>query len=237
MARDLVRRDRLTLPAPFGPHPGREVGERRVVDQGGEGRHGLHALVAREALRREPDEDRPQEAARARDTWERSVEFMRVGMGRRTAPGIERSFIFGGNEDRESTGRVSSNAIKGGLSTSRNRNNAHFLCFDEPDIGLSARLQAGLGAVLADFARDLPEHLSGLIVVTHAQPIVRALLEVSPRCARVGGGTATTAEWAASVEPPATAEEFLDLGRVATERMRAIQAIMNARKAEQAPRR
>lgn len=175
--------------------------------------------------------------ARARDTWERSVEFMRVGMGRRTAPGIERSFIFGGNEDRESTGRVSSNAIKGGLSTSRNRNNAHFLCFDEPDIGLSARLQAGLGAVLADFARDLPEHLSGLIVVTHAQPIVRALLEVSPRCARVGGGTATTAEWAASVEPPATAEEFLDLGRVATERMRAIQAIMNARKAEQAPRR
>jgi len=161
-------------------------------------------------------------------------EFMRVGMGKRTAPGMERAFIFGGNEDRESTGRISANAVKGGLNTCRGRKHPHVLCLDEPDIGLSEEMQGGLGAALAAFAADLPAHTEGLIVVTHSRHVVRPLLPLAPWCLRAGDDLRPTAEWVAAAPVPATAEDFLGLGAAATARLRAVQAVLDARRPDPA---
>lgn len=161
---------------------------------------------------------------------EAEVEYMRVGMGRRTRPGIERSFIFGADEDRESTGRISANAVKGGINTCRGRKHPHFLCLDEPDVGLSEEMQGGLGALLAGFAADMPDETLGLVVVTHSRHVVRPLLGLSPLCLRVGDDLRPTAEWASAEPRPASAEDFLALGSVATARLRAVQAVLDERK-------
>jgi hypothetical protein len=161
---------------------------------------------------------------------EAKVEFMRVGMGRRTRPGIERSFIFGHDEDRESTGRVSANAVRGGINTCRGREHPHYLCLDEPDVGLSDEMQGGLGALLAGFAADMPDKTLGLVVVTHSRHVAKALLALSPRCLRVGDDLRPTAEWASAEPRPASAEAFLALGSVATGRLRAVQAVLDGRK-------
>jgi hypothetical protein len=71
--------------------------------------------------------------AKSRDESGKRVEFMRVGMGLRTQSGIQRAMMFG-DEERESTGRISSDAVVGGMETCRRRDTPHILCLDEPDI-------------------------------------------------------------------------------------------------------
>jgi hypothetical protein len=100
------------------------------------------------------------------------------------------------------------------------------------DIGLSDEMQGALGQALADFARDLPERTLGLVVVTHSRHVVRPLLGLGPWCMRVGDDRRPTAEWAASMPVPAPAEAFLDLANASTLRMRAVKAVLDARRAK-----
>jgi energy-coupling factor transporter ATP-binding protein EcfA2 len=117
--------------------------------------------------------------------------FMRIGMGKRTESGITRALMFG-DEDRESTGLISSNCVSSGISTCRSKEAPHCLCLDEPDIGLSEEMQHAMGAILSDFAADLPVHTLGLIVVTHSRPIAQQVLGVDPLRIRVGDDLRTT---------------------------------------------
>jgi len=172
--------------------------------------------------------------ANAKDDAGKAVEFMRVGMAKRTEGGVIRAMMFG-DEERDSTGGVSAGVVATGMDTCRGRKAAHFLCLDEPDIGLSERMQGGLGAALASFAASMPDLTLGLVVVTHSRHVAGALLALDPWCIRVGDDVRPTREWAATPEAPATEAEFLGLRGAAHARYRGVQRALNARKAKAGP--
>ena len=78
------------------------------------------------------------------------VEFIPVTMEMRTAPGMQRAFMFG-MEDH-STGNVSVRSVLTALRTCRERTQRHFLLLDEPDTFMPLRAYqvcrcGGLGVV------------------------------------------------------------------------------------------
>lgn len=173
--------------------------------------------------------------SKARELSEgRSGEYMLIGMGKRTEAGMHRAFIFGANEASESTGKVSSRAVRGAFRTCQGREHAHYLCLDEPDIGLSEEMQHGMGAAIADFAAALPPLTQGLVVVTHSRAIARALLAHEPWCIRAGDDLRPTRDWANSAVVPASAGDFWSLEDRARARWHAVQGVLDARKAERA---
>lgn len=166
----------------------------------------------------------------------KQVEWMPVSMGMRTSPGLHRSFMFG-DESNESTGRISLKAVLGGLRTCQSRERPHVLLLDEPDIGLAESYQAALGQLLAEFAADLPVHTRALIVVSHSRALVSALMPLKPTCIRVGDDLRPTAEWIREGDLPKTPADIEALGKKAMMRMRAISAVMTARRAERSAER
>lgn len=116
---------------------------------------------------------------------EYDIEVMNVGMGFRTRQGIARSLVFG-DEGDSSTGLNSYSAVRGGLSTCEQRTTPHMLILDEPDIGLSESFQGGLGLLLAQFARKMPQHTYGLGIVTHSRRLLAHLDPLRPHHLRCG---------------------------------------------------
>lgn len=165
-----------------------------------------------------------------RQTWGR-IEIMDGGMHRRTRAGIERAFMYG-DEERESTGDLSLCFVLTGLRTCRGRETAHILSLDEPDVGLSEGYQMALGDLLHGFAKDLPQHTTGLIIVTHSRPIIERLAPLAPHFVRVGEDARTTAEWLSDGPTPRSIEELQSLHGQSFRRMQAIQAILDARRAQ-----
>ena len=162
----------------------------------------------------------------ASDSGAAQIEVMRLGMGLRTASGMHRAFMFG-EEDRESTGKISINVVLSGMSTCSGRKNPHILMPDEPDIALSPSSHLALGQHLADFAASLPGSTEALVIVTHAREIIRPLLALDPTCIRLGDERRTTAQWVEESDPPATIEELLSLRDKALTRRRAIAKILD----------
>jgi hypothetical protein len=171
--------------------------------------------------------------ANSRDAEDRRVEFMRVGMGRRTESGIPRAMMFG-DEDRESTGGISASVVEQGLRTCASRKAAHILCLDEPDVGMSEDVRGALGRYLAKFARGMPVLTAGLVLVTHSREVVRPLLDLSPWCIRVGEDPRPTRAWADEPPPPMDEEGFLGLAGRNHARMLAIKTVLDARRRRQA---
>lgn len=163
----------------------------------------------------------------------KAVEVISVSMGMRTSPGMHRAFMFG-EEGRDSTGKISLRAVLGGLHTCKGRDNPHVLVLDEPDIGLSEGYRAGLGDLLTEFGRDLPQHTRALIVVTHSRAVAGKLTALNPTCLRIGDDHRPTAEWIRHGDPVRSAADIEELAMKATLRMRAIQAVLNDRQAVRA---
>lgn len=159
------------------------------------------------------------------------IEWMPVSMSMRTSPGMHRAFMFG-DEGRESTGRISLTSVLGGLRTCRGRNNPHVLILDEPDVGLSESYQHGLGDLLTDFAAGLPDLTRALIVVTHSRTIAGALSRAGATKLRIGDDLRPTDDWIRDGEKPRTAKDVEELPEKTRARMKAIQAVINARKEE-----
>ncbi len=164
----------------------------------------------------------------------RKLEWLPVSMGLRTEPGIHRAFMFG-DEQSDSTGKISVRSVLGGIRTSRGRENAHVLCLDEPDIGLSEGYAAGLGDLLAAYAADLPPSSEGFVVVTHSRPIAQRLMALCPHALRVGDDLRPTASWLRDGPLPRTAADVEALPALAARRLRSVQAIINSRRAKPAP--
>lgn len=206
----------------FGPEgacPGRhEPGNPRLIVISGENAGGKSFFA--KALNSFMQQGAPKE-----------VEWMPVSMVMRTSPGMHRAFMFG-NESNESTGRISLKAVLGGLRTCQGRENPHVLLLDEPDIGLSEGYQAALGQMLAEFAAEMPSHTRALIVVSHSRPLVAALMPLGPTCIRIGDDLRPTAEWIRDGDLPKTTADIEALGAKAVKRMRAISAVMAARRKE-----
>lgn len=161
------------------------------------------------------------------------VEFMRVGMGMRTGsgiPGMQKAMMFG-DEGVNSTGIVSGNVIRTGISTCEGRGHAHVLCLDEPDIGMAEETQDAAGQVLARFAQAMPEKTLGLVVVTHSRQIAGRLLALDPIRLRCGDADLrTTEEWVSQGPLAMSIEDYEAQRERAHERRRAIQSVINSRK-------
>lgn len=138
------------------------------------------------------------------------LEVMDIGMNRRVAAGIERSFIFG-HEATESTGNVSIRTAIRGIENSRDRDHPHWLILDEPDIGVGDGYHRAIGQYLADFASSLHPACMGFAVVTHSRDIAKEIVAAGASSLRVGPDLRPVQEWLAHGDRPKSVEDLLAL--------------------------
>ncbi|HIG92760.1 TPA: hypothetical protein HA242_05880 [Candidatus Woesearchaeota archaeon] len=116
-----------------------------------------------------------------------------VDMSLRTESDIKRALVFG-DEERDSTGNISLKSVINGIKTSKGRQNAHYLMYDEPEIGLSDGYQMALGNYVAKFMDELPAKIKGLVIATHSKYVARPLVPYNPNHIRFGD-TLTLEQW------------------------------------------
>jgi energy-coupling factor transporter ATP-binding protein EcfA2 len=144
--------------------------------------------------------------------------------------GPQRLMMFG-SEDDESTGVISTSAIKTAFRTARGRDSAHWLLLDEPDIGLSEEYAIPLGRFIGQFASDCGANTKGVAIVSHSKPLIGGMLremKLRPHFIHVDG-TANLGDWLA-IKNERTIEELEALSTKGIERYRTIQAFLAARK-------
>lgn len=153
------------------------------------------------------------------------IEIMRVGMEARTTSGIQRALMFG-DEQTDSTGKISISCLLAGINTARKRENPHWLILDEPDIGVGEGYRHAIGELFAKFALDLPELTLGFIVVTHSREIASPMVAAGASSVRVGDDLRPVAEWIANGDLPKTVADLEALAGRSTHRFRAVNQAM-----------
>lgn len=171
-------------------------------------------------------------AVRLLSSWlnEEKVEPLQVSMRYRTQAGIHRAFMFGPFGDAEdSTGNVSVNAIQGAVRTARGRESAHWLFFDEPDIGLSEGYAWAMGAFLAQAVNEGPgPRTQGVVLVTHSRELVRSFFEHcrdTPHFMDMSPQQLHRDEWLGMPQRQSVAD-LLSLGETSVMTHRAIEAVL-----------
>ncbi|MBY3157323.1 hypothetical protein HFO56_33905 [Rhizobium laguerreae] len=159
------------------------------------------------------------------------LEIMDIGMKRRVAAGIERSFIFG-HETTESTGNVSIRVALRGVANSRDRDHPHWLILDEPDIGVGDGYHAAIGEYLADFANTLHPACMGFVVVTHSRAIARELIAAGASSLRVGADLRPVGEWLSDGDRPKSVADLLALQSVVSETRSNVNRLLEALRAD-----
>jgi hypothetical protein len=162
------------------------------------------------------------------------LEVMDIGMNRRVAAGIERSFIFG-HEATESTGNVSIRTAIKGIENSRSRDNPHWLILDEPDIGVGDGYHRAIGQYLADFASSLHPACMGLAVVTHSRDIAREIMNAGASSLRVGPDLRPVQDWLANGDRPKSVEDLMALQGEARNMKSKVTRLLEMLKAEKKP--
>jgi hypothetical protein len=117
---------------------------------------------------------------------EEKFEVIHLSQQGRSSSGIVSSLIYG-DESYNSTGYLTSRLISTGIKTCQGRETAHYIIWDEPDIGLSESYAGGVGVAIRKFVENLPELTLGVVVITHSKALVRQLLPVKPSHLRLGG--------------------------------------------------
>jgi hypothetical protein len=154
-----------------------------------------------------------------------SVEVMEVGMSARTTSDIMRSFVFG-DESTDSTGNISIKVIQGGVSTSKGKQNLHYLILDEPDIGVGEGYHRAMGQFLASYAADMPRTCLGFIVASHSRRLVHELLEAGASSLRVGADLRPVRTWIEQGDIEKTVEDLLVLKDTAIKRFRGVRSML-----------
>lgn len=158
------------------------------------------------------------------------VEFLSISMRMRTREGMHRCFMYGPRGDSDSTGNVSTIAVKGGLRTARERTSPCVLQFDEPDLGLAEEFGYAMGEWIGrEDPTRVNEHCRGMIVVTHSRELAKGLLdqlELAPHFLHLGAPSLSLQEW---MSPPVrrTLDELQGLSSVSHGRFRAIKAVLD----------
>lgn len=123
------------------------------------------------------------------------------------------SMVYG-DESRDSTGNLSSHVVTGGLRTCRsNTDKQNILFLDEPDVGASHELCAGMGRYITTQlqADPLPEATLAVFIVTHSEHLVRELLPLHPQVVFLGASYPSLEAWMARpIEPVLDLEAFAD---------------------------
>lgn len=107
---------------------------------------------------------------------EYDTEVIHLSQQGRATEGLGRIFVYG-SEDDESTGTISANTFIGGVRTMRARKNKHVVIWDEPEIGMGEELQVGSAEWLCGQLADWPEHLQGVIIMTHSRVFVKRMMK------------------------------------------------------------
>jgi hypothetical protein len=147
-----------------------------------------------------------------------------------TGAGPYKSFIYGDEETR-STGENSAATVRTAIKTCQDRETPHILYWDEPDVGMSEGAAAGVGVVIADFVRMLPERTKGIFITTHSRALVEHLLPVRPHYIHLGcapdQAPPTLQAWLERRVVPVSPEGLLEASRA---RFQAIQKILSTRR-------
>jgi Fe-S cluster assembly ATPase SufC len=159
------------------------------------------------------------------------LEVMDVGMKRRVAAGIERSFIFG-HETTESTGNVSIRVALRGVANSREREHPHWLILDEPDIGVGDGYHTAIGEYLADFANTLHPACMGFAVVTHSRAIAKELIAAGASSLRVGQDLRPIGEWLANGDRPKSVADLLALQETVRDKRSSVNRLFDTLRAD-----
>lgn len=131
-----------------------------------------------------------------------------------------------GLEGSESTGMISARRVRTLLQQSSRTPRAHVLLLDEPDLGMSDGLAAGVGMLLAEHYADgkVPKCV-GVLVTTHNRAMVREVLRhVDPNVVWFGpqADTFDVHEWLARVDPPRSIDDVIRSAVVTSTRVGAI---------------
>ena len=159
------------------------------------------------------------------------IEPIRTSMEERSGAGYMygpmRALIYG-DEGIFSTGTNSLNVVRGGIKTSRGREHPNILIFDEPDIGCSDSLAAGLGVQIRDFAADLPEYTRAVFVISHSRYLLQQLVGCDPHILWMGENPGNSLqEWLTREVVPVDPEEVAEMN-ITT--FRRIQKILDRKK-------
>lgn len=118
-----------------------------------------------------------------------------------------------GLEGSESTGMISARRVRKLLQQSSRAAGPHVLLLDEPDLGMSDGLAAGVGMLLAEhYADGKVPRCVGVLVTTHNRAMVREVLRhVDPNVVWFGPNPETfdVHEWLARVEPPRSIDDVI----------------------------
>lgn len=128
-------------------------------------------------------------------------------------------------EGQDSTGSLSARALRNTLARSGRRHREHIVVLDEPDLGASDNLAAGIGLALADWlASPQSEPAFGVFVTTHNRAMVTELIRGrSPHLLWFGpDAPGTVAEWLARPIVPRTLDEALASSRATETRVRRV---------------
>ena len=157
-------------------------------------------------------------------------EFLGLSMQGRTSSGFASSCIYG-EESYHSTGENSAHTLMGGLKNAAGRTHKCILYYDEPAVGMSARVAAGAGITLRNFIEKGDAPLVQVLFVTAHEPaLIRQLAPLSPHYVHLGdeSGPKTLADWLTAQENPEPVMPD-DLKERARERFRLVQKVLNAK--------
>lgn len=156
------------------------------------------------------------------------METFSVSMRMRTSQGMGASFMYG-SERASSTGATSLRAVTGALYNARERKHPVWLMLDEPDIGLSDKYAAAMGAYLAQEVNSMPEHIRGVSIISHSRKLLSELLtglDTPPHEVSMGKNQSLSEYLAAQDEAPASIEELLSLKSHASDTRRRVAALL-----------
>lgn len=158
-------------------------------------------------------------------------EFLGLSMQGRTSGGFASSCVYG-EESYHSTGENSAHTLTGGLSNAAGRAYKTILYYDEPGIGMSARVAAGAGVTIRQFIeRDEAPLVQAIFVTAHEPALIRQLASLSPHYVYLGDedGPKTLVDWLAAQEDPEPVMPEV-LKERARERFRLVQKVLNSKK-------
>lgn len=109
---------------------------------------------------------------------DRKIEFIHLSQSGRCESGIMKSMIYG-TEREDSTGCNSAKTLLTAIKSGINRQTPFALFFDEPEIGCSEELAAGMTIrLINDF--DKMKNLVGLFIVSHSKQVLKRFAELNP---------------------------------------------------------
>ena len=155
-------------------------------------------------------------------------EFMGLSMQGRTSSGFMSSVVYG-EESYHSTGENSAHTLLTGIKTAGGREHTTILYMDEPDIGASASVSAGMGVALREWLVSSEAPLVQAVFVTsHSPALVAQLASLNPHYVYLGNekGPASLQAWLLAQQNPVPVSPEV-LKEQARERHTRIQKVLN----------